>query len=628
MANLFDIGVSGLLATRRALGTISHNITNANTEGYSRQRLDVAARQPQYFGTGFFGKGVDVKGVERQVDDFLVGQVRVGSTNLARADALHQFATQLDNLVADPKAGLATALQDFNDSLQDLANDPASVPTRTALLAGADTLTSRFHSMHARIDDLYNGVNQKISGIVDEVNGLARSIADINDKIAFETGRAGGAPPNDLLDQRDKMLLDLSRYVGVNTFSQDDGSINVLIGNGQVLVHGAVAEQLGVAPNALDPLRKEITYIAGPNTVVISDAISSGELAGVVEFRENMLDGARNALGRVGAAMAQVFNAQHREGMDLDGSLGGDLFTLPAPAIAAAAGNTGSVSLAFDGTAPGGLKATDYDLTFDGTNFQLRNIAAGTTQTLSGAGPFSVDGLTLTVGSAPAAGDQWLLQPMRYVARDIAVAVSDPRDLAAAAPIRTRAQLANGSDARISAGEVLDPTNAALLTTTTLVFNNPPTTYQVNGAGPQIAYTSGANIDLNGWRVQISGTPRAGDQFVVQSNAGGVSDNRNGLLLGALASTDILDGGSATLQEGYAQLVSGIGSDTRKAEVSRTALSALLDNAEASRQSVSGVNLDQEAADLLRYQQAFQAAARVISTADTVFQALLDAVRR
>ena len=313
--------------------------------------------------------------------------------------------------------------------------------------------------------------------------------------------------------------------------------------------------------------------------------------------------------------------------MDLNAALGGDLFTVPAPSVNFLATNVGTIGVAFDPANVGGLTTSDYRLRHDGANFTLTRLSDNNIQTLLGGGPFSVDGLTITVTSAPAANDEYLIQPTKFVPRTLQLTTTDPAELALALPIRTQSEIANLSEASISAGEILDVTNPALLNTTQIVFNDPPTTYQINGAGPILPFTSGVDIDVNGWRVQISGAPIAGDVFTVESNAGGIGDNGNGLLLSQLQFASILEGATASFQETYGILVGEVGSTLQQARVSRDALNSLAENAQAVRDELSGVNLDEEAADLLRYQQAYQAAAQVIRAADEVFQALIAAAR-
>ncbi|MEZ5444424.1 MAG: flagellar hook-associated protein FlgK [Gammaproteobacteria bacterium] len=627
MADILNIGVSALLSTQRALSTIGHNISNANTPGYSRQRVELAARAPQVSGNVYFGKGVGISDVSRAADAFLNRQVQLSSTSYQQASSFYDLATQLNNMLADSNSGLSTAMTGLFSSIEQLANQPTSIPSRQALLGSAGTLVSRMHDQIARLDDINSAINTKLADQVRQVNELAASIADLNKSIVLANGRTGSDSANDLLDRRDQLVLELSEITGVSTFIQDDGAMNVMVGDGLMLVTGSTTAALTTQPNSLDASRLEVGYLVGGVTSVVSSQMSSGQMGGTLAFREDLLEPTRNALGRLSAALAMTFNAQHQEGVDMNGAMGGDFFSIPSPSFNAASGNTGTITLAFDSANVGDLTISDYDFTFDGTDWQLYRYSDGTTQTLSGAGPFSVDGLTITVGTAPAAGDTYRLQPTRYIARDIGVAITDAREVAAASPVRAGASLSNLGNVNVTAPEILDASDANLTTTVTLVFDDPPTSYRVNGAGASIAYTAGANIDINGWRIQLSGTPAAGDQVVIEANTGGVGDNRNLLALAELAQIGMLEGGTATYGDAYGAMVGNVGTVTRQHEVSSTALKTLLENAVSSQQALSGVNLDEEAANLLKFQQAYQAAAQVIATGNTVFDELLNAVR-
>jgi len=627
MSSFLDIGVSGLLASQRALGTVGHNIANASTEGFSRQRVDLAARQPQAAGDVFFGRGTAIEGVERQVDAFLQDRLVVATSNLRAAESRLALTGQVNNLLGDAETGLSTAMQGFFDGVQSVADDPASVPARQVLLSEAGSLAAQFQATDARLREINAGVNGRLAQLVEDINGLSSEVASLNQEIVRALGRAQGGSPNDLLDRRDKLLQDLAGLAEVRFVSQDDGAVNVMLGKGQVLVAGASAERLALRDNPLDAGRQEIAYAAAGNSIVSGD-IGRGELGGVLAFRDEVLEPARSAVGRLAVGLAEAFNAQHREGMDLDGELGGDFFAQGDPAVNAAPGNAGSIDLAL---APGGaadLAASTYELRHDGSAFQLRRTSDGSEQTLSGAGPFTVDGMTITVTSPPAAGDRYLLAPTRDAARDLRLAVTDSGDIAAAAPTRTAAAAANRGDARISAGEIVDAGDPGLLGGASIVFADPPSGYRIDGTGPLQPYTSGAPIDVNGTRVRVSGQPQAGDTFTVEANTGGSSDNRNALLLAGLQAQGVLEGGRASLAEANAELVTAVGASTRRSQSEASALGTVQAQAVAARDSVSGVNLDEEAANLMRFQQSYQAAAEVIRTAQTTFDALLGAVRR
>jgi len=626
MANVFNIGISALLTAQRQLSTVSHNIANVNTDGYSRQRTELTQLPAQTLGNLSLGSGVRASEINRIADQFLIGQLRSATTSEAKASTYVNFATQIDDLVGAGR--FTSSLEGFFAALQDANGNPASISAREVLLNSAQSIATQFSDLEQRLSASARDINGGIEAAVASINGLSNSIADINGDIVLALGRSKGEPPNDLLDQRDRLVAELSRLVGVDTLEQEDGMLNVFIGSGQLIVAGSMDLPLVTMPNPLDGTRLEIAATAGGTTSVVSQLITNGELGAALEFRDDLLEPARNAVGRLAAALAISFNEQHREGFDLDDNFGADVFSIGGPQANADPTNTGAVTVALDTTDVASLTTADYRLSHDGSDFTLLNLLDGTTQTLTGAGPFNVDGMTITITAAPAAGDVYLLQPTKSVARNMSVTISSARDLALARPNRTSANLTNIGDAAISAPTVLNVTDPGLLVSTQLVFNDPPTTFQVGGAGPLIPYTSGSDIDMNGWRVQISGTPEPGDTFSIGANVGGAGDNGNGLVLGDLQLAKIIDGFSASYQDAYSQLVGTVGSKTQQMQLSRDALQVLQDNAQASRDSLSAVNLDEEAAQLLRFQQAYSAAAQMISVANETFDSLLAAVRR
>ncbi len=620
-----DIGLSGLRVAQYGLATTSHNISNVNTEGYSRQRITMETRPGQNFGFGFVGKGVNPQGVQRIADDFLVSQLRNAVGGEANAAVLGDLLEQIDNQLA---SGLLPAsVQDLFDAMGDANDDPALIATREVLLERAQAMLDRLSDQERQMNDMSRMVNARIGTTVNEINALSEAIARVNADIARSASSAFNAQPNDLFDQRDQLLSELSELTAVQLQYRDDNMVNVVIGNGQLMVVGDQASTLGTAPNALDVSRTEVVYRSGSTTTQVTQAMSGGELGALLDFRDDVLDPARSAIGRLGISVAVSLNEQQVQGMDLNGQLGEDFFVLPEATFGGPATNTGVINVAFDTANVGALTTSDYRLTSDSVNLSLQRLSDGQVTTLSGAGPFNVDGLIIDITAAPAAGDEWLLQPTKFAPRGLALALTDPRTVALASPVQSTAGIGNVSDAVIGRASVLDRDNAALLTTVDLVFNDPPTTFQLNGAGALIPYSSGADIDLNGWRVQITGTPAAGDTFTVSSNVGGVGDNGNGLLMAGLAQASVMIGGTATFGEAYGELIGDIGSRTQQNRISRDALGALRESAQARREALSGVNLDEEAANLLRYQQAYQAAAQVISVASTTFEALIGAVR-
>ena len=545
--SILSIGQSALAAAQVGLSTTGHNIANAATPGFNRQVVVQGAAQPQDYGFGFMGQGTEISTVKRIYSEFLGSQVRTAQTTKSGLDSYYAQIKQIDNMLADPASGLSPALQDFFSGMQEMSSNPSSIPARQAALSSAESLASSFQSMAGRLDEIEQGVNSQITSSVSVINSYAKQIAQLNDAIGRAQG-ATGQPANDLLDQRDQLILDLNKEIRATVVKQGDGGYNVFIGNGQPLVVGVNAFSLTTATSPTDPERIEVAYQTANGPVIIGkSSLGGGKLGGVLEFRSQTLEPAQQSLDDLAIGLATTFNAQHRLGQDLDGNLGGDFFVVPT----AEAGASG-----------------------------------------------------------------------------FAVAIADPRQIAAAAPILAEAASTNSGTGAISPGSVNTPPppDANLQEPVTITFTS-ATTFDVTGTGTGnptgLTYTPGGTITHNGWSITIGGAPASGDTFSVGPNTGGVGDNRNALLLGALQTANTLNGGTTTYQGAYSQIVSEIGNKTRELEVTSSAAGRLLSEANLSLQSESGVNLDEEATNLLRYQQAYQAAGKVMQIASEMFDVLL-----
>jgi flagellar hook-associated protein 1 FlgK len=629
--NFLSTGISGLLAFQRALDTTSHNIANVGTEGYSRQRTEFLTRPATLTGNGYVGNGVEIATTRRIYDDLLAGQVRTSSSTFSSMDTFATYVNRVNNLFSDTTTGLSATLQKFVNALQDVTNNPSSIASRQVLLSEAGGLTDRLKSYDAQLATFDQQVESQLKSEATEISTLASSIAQLNQEITNSQARFG-QPANDLLDQRDHLIDQLSTHIDVSTVAQGDGSVNVFIGTGQALVVGATASKVTTVADAYDATRHGIGIIQpGGNTVNVTGSMSGGTLGGLLDFRSHVLDPARNALGRISVALADVMNEQHREGIDLNGALGGDFFGIGAPTVLGNTANTGGATVTASIADAGALTEANYYLEKTATGWSLKRDDTGASITLSGTGtaadPFTADGLSIVIGGTAAnTGDRFLIQPTRSATAGLAVLVTDPGKIAAAAPIRTEAAAANTGSGKISAGTVVDASDPALRSTVTIQFTD-ATHYTVNGAG-SFTYTSGSPITINGWEVEISGAPAAGDAFTIKDNSGGTGDNRNAQALVDSLNAKVLDSGTTSINDATTRLIGGIGVTARQAQASRDAQSVIKQEAVDARDSVSGVNLDEEAANMLRYQQAYQAAAQIISVANTLFDSLLAATRR
>lgn len=654
-SNLLNIGSSGLQSFQRSLTTIGHNIANVNTEGYSKQNVNLTAREPQLNGFGFSGTGVKTTSITRSYDAFIENNLRNSTSSAKEFEVFHSLATLIDNVLADPDAGMSTSMQSFFDSVQDVADTPSAIAPRDVLLEEGKHLAGQFNELASWLNGIRGQVNGDVRASVSEINQLSRSIADLNESIVVEQGRSNNQPVNDLLDQRDNLIRELSEHVSITTAQQEDGAINVLAGIGQVLVVGNRASTLDVYNEGNDPNQLGIALKGNAGVFVpITEQLSGGRLTGLLSFRDRMLDPASNSLGLVAIGLSHFMNEQQTQGMDLDSTLGAEFFNEPqSPQALTLSGTPGNVSVAFDDISQ--LTTSDYKLRFNGATWQLTESETNQAITMTGTGtaidPFIAEGMRFEINAAATSGDSYLIRPTREGATDIKMTLNNNRQIAAAAPIRSSAAINNTGTGEISAGSVTDINNSVFqsppgqLTPPLLVRFTSPTSYDIydntNPLSPTalesgIAYDPATGGEVfptpgsldHGYRLQLKGAPVVGDEFSTEYNSGGVGDNRNALLLANLANNKVMGNGSTSINDSYISLVSNVGSGTKQAGLSAVAQKGVLDSAAASRESVSGVNLDEEAANLIRFQQAYQAAAQVISVANTLFDTILNAVRR
>ena len=647
--NLLNIGKSGLFAAQAGLSTTGHNIANANVAGYSRQVTVQAAGQGQDTGNGFVGSGTDVAGIKRYSDTFLNSQVRNAQSTKSSLDSFYTQISQVDNLLADTTSGLSPALQDFFKGVQDVSSNPSSVASRQAMLSSAESLSARFQGLDGRLEEIREGVNTQVTTSVTLINSYAQQIAALNDQIgAF--GNDPSRQPNDLMDTRDQLVVDLNKQVKATVVAGENNSVTVSIGNGQPLVVGKKSFELATMASQTDLSRLQVGYVTGGKvTALAENALSGGELGGLMDFRANSLDRAQNSLGRIAIGLAATFNAQHRLGQDDAGNLGGDFFTQAPAEVLKNQGNSpaSTTKVAATVSDPSQLTQSDYNVSYNGADYIVTRLSDNKKTTIS---PFPqtvaqpIDGIDFQVSGAASKGDSFLVRPTINGAAQFAVALQDRSKIAAGAPVATSAPLSNTGSGKISEGSIdkayLAPGNKLTGPVTltyasagatlsgfpagqdvTMTVNGVPTKYTAPAGA--VPYNAGASYSFGGISVTMSGQPGNNDTFAIAPNGGGVGDNRNARLLGNLQAKNILDGGSATFQSAYAEMVSFVGNKTREAQVNGAASDALLAQASAAQQNLSGVNLDEEASNLLKYQQAYQAAGKVMQIASSLFDTLL-----
>jgi flagellar hook-associated protein 1 FlgK len=628
VSDVFGIDVSALQAFQQAIAVTSNNVANASTPGYDKESIQLNTAAPQTTGGVPIGAGVVVSGVSRSYDQAATNQLYTSQSSLGQLTALQNYTGQIDNLFGTTAAGLSTALQTYYSGWSAVANNPASTAARQALLGNAQSLAANIQTTSTELGNLSSDVNTRISADVQQINSLGAAIATLNQQIVTGTAAAGGQPPNELLDQRDQLVSNLSKLVGVTTTTESNGGLNVFIGNGQPLVLQGATTTLTTVANQFNASQLEVsTSTAGGNS--ISGAITSGDLGGLLAARSQVINPALNQLGLIAAAVTHSANTQQASGLDLSGQFGANLFSAGAPVATGSSKNTDNTTASVSIANVGALTGNSYLLAYNAGAYTLTNTATGANVPLSGAGtagnPLTADGLSIVVSATPAAGDQFLVQPTAQAAASLSVVLTSPSGIAAAGAVQTSAANANSGTATIGPATVTNPANPNLLNTTTIQFLT-PTTYSVNGAG-SFAYTSGGSISLNGWQTKISGTPAAGDLFTVKSNAGGTGDNTNALANANQQTQGILANGATSISGAVGALITGIGSQAQQVNTAQTAQTAVNTQVQTAVQSISGVNLDEEAANLLRWQQAYQASAQALTIANSLFTSLLNSVK-
>ena len=653
-ASTLSIAITGLNAAQAGLLTTSHNIANSKTDGYSRQIVQQTTQNPIYTGGGFIGQGTRVLTVQRQYSAFLGQQLTASQASTSRLESYQTQLDQIDNMLADKTVGLSPAMKGFFDSVNEVAANPSSIPARQSLLSGAQSLVSRFQDLSDRLREIGSGVNKQIASEVSNINSMAREIAELNQRIIVAEAAGGQTQPsNDLRDQRDQLMLELNQHINATAMEQKDGSYSVFFGNGQPLVVGRSAYSLVTAPADDDPARTQVGMTApgGSVTMLPDSFIKGGALGGLLSFRTDSLDSAQNQLGLMALGIASAFNDQHKLGQDLSGAMGGDFFNLPNLTVVPNANNapasTGVVSATIADVSA--MLPSDYSLEYGAGGYTLRRLSDNTTlfSNVATLPTTAVDGMTIAIAGTPTVGDSFRLQPTRYAARDISVAITDARDIAAASPITTKAATANNGTAVISPGSVLEPLTSVPSytlnydlatnqlqgfpngTVIDVTVNGTTTSYTIGGAVTGIPYTNGMSVEIdtggttaNDIQFGFTGTPQQGDTFTIGQSAANSNDNRNALALAKVQTDKVLLGGTASIESAYAQMVSQVGNQAREIDVNFTSQSSLLEQAQLSVQSLSGVNLDEEAANLLRYQQAYQASAKIIDISGRLFDLL------
>lgn len=607
--------------------TTSHNISNAGREDYSRQRLELSSADPLQMGRLTLGRGVSVDGVTRQVDNIVLQQLRESEANLAAYEISETTLNEIQSVIANEKSGMQPMVEGFYAAAADLSTDPSSSTKRTVLIEAGNSLAARANSIADKLDSTRNSVTQQASALAGETNNGLASLEKINQLL---DQKQGGVIPPDILDQRDQILKELNQNLGLNAHENARGQITLYTDKGNVLLSPDSRQQLSVERNPLSNALQLNMRDSNGQVTDISDSVDKGRLGALVDLGNSVIKEVENGLGRSLYALADSVNQLQKDGVKPDGALGGNFFNLAAPKSVASAANTGTATVAIEIADLSKVSTQNYKLTRNAADW---TVTRDDGSSVTGAGPvLSFDGMNITTGGAAASGDEFYIRPVGDVSKDLSVAIKYPEEIAASGALRSELDPDNAGTGRMTDVKVDDNSNLNLLNNVALQFNDPPSTYDIvnKDTGAVIsagqAYTAGTDISLNGWTTSILGQPQAGDRFFVENNANGQGDNAVALGISQLELKKPLNDGNSSVLQSLNDMGGSLASRAQTANLNRVAEQGVRDYLYQRQQSVSGVNLDEEAANMVRLQQAYQASAQIIRTSQEIFNALMQAM--
>lgn len=665
--SLLNIASAGVRSSSELLQTTSKNITNVNTEGYVRERTEFTTMVDNQVGRGE---------TYRLLNEFAQSQLNRDTSNKSFFDQFVTEANRVDTIFSEESNNLSTGINSLFNNVQEALNQPSSTVARSLVMTDAQSLVDQMDRLSGIVLEQQGIVNEQLEIFSEEANSLIQNINTLNQEIAVVNGTNNASDASSIYNQRDLAIRELSEFVDIETLDGPNGEKLVFMGSGESLVMENGTFNLFSLSGDPDPNFKELTLdVNGGKAVPLEiDATKlKGKIGGLLAFRDDILVPAQNQIGQMGLAIADAFNEQNKLGMDANGELGGDIFNIPTVGAYAYQANTGGASLTATLEAGKGseLPASDFIVTYTANANEVsiqpidnkgEPIGSASLATIPPSGVIDSDditsgesfGLQIDVAGTGNTGDQFQIKLNSEAATSISLATSRGEDLALASPIRTANSIDNVGTATISAGEVTSVTSGGFNTTPglangdiTLVKTGTANEYQITDANGTTTFTitppaegvlaqAGAPYSNYGFDFDIEGTPATGDTFTLEFNEGGFDDNRNGLKLadlqnGELVRKNVVTTATAdnheTFNQAYSGLVSDIGVVTGQAITSASAFDALAEQSEAWYESLSGVNLDEEAANLLRFQQSYSASAQVLAAAQEIFDTLLSAAR-
>jgi len=651
---LLSLGVRAMFANQAALQTIGQNIANANVAGYSRQEVVLTTPEGQFTGAGYFGKGVNVQTVTRSHNEFLTREAAAAKSQSFMDNTMQAQLAQLENVFPTGSEGIGQASNDFLNALVDVASRPADPSARQVVLGKAQELAARFQSAGQQLANLQAGAVSDMKADVKVVNELAKQIAAANDQIARANGSSHS--PNDLLDKRDQLVSQLSQYVQVSTVASSDGTVGVFIGGGQRLVLGNQSQELQVTADPYDNARGQLSITEANGTRVLDDStLTGGSLTALLRYQNTHLQDARNLLGQMATAMASRVNEQQSLGVDLKSAAGGPLFSIADPTVMPASTNTGDAKLSATVTDGSLVPALSFVITPDPTgtpdSYQVAVRPDGAATTMNKDQIEKAYGISLSMTGTMQQGDRFLLEPVAGASTSFKRALDDPSGLAAAAPVVGTTDVNNKGTATVDSLYAVNGKFDKSLQPATVQFGTVNADQSINytitlsdntsysgtwKAGQAIGNNPAGGVDL-GFELRMNGVPREGDKINLQPSDAVVATNngnakaflslQNETFVGKQLQADGTMSRGQSMTEAYASAIADVGSRVQGAEYLASVSTTVASQAEATRSGQAGVNLDEEAARLMQFQQGYQAAAKVLQTAQNIFDQLLSIVQ-
>ena len=661
--SLYQTGVSGLLAAQQQLATTGHNIANVNTEGYNRQRAEQNASLGLNNGSNYIGAGTYIQDITRLYDQFSHKEQLLTQSSLGNADSLQARLTQLDQVMSTSGNAVVGSLDKFYQALNGVADNPNDTGLRSIVINQANILSNDFNELTNNFDNMTNAVNGEIEQVANRISEISVELAKLNETIMYSQNPSQGGQPNDLLDKRDQLIGELSQFTRVTTIQDANNVMTVMIGQGTTLVAGITPMTLRVTAGDPDAQKTQLSLVSNNSSVAIKASTLGGALGASFEFRDEHLTQTRTEIDRLAMAISFTLNDSQASGLDFNGLQGANIFTdintteLQQGRVLVPASNTGTTQAQVTINDVSLLPTDEFEVRFDGTDFTLYNLTSGASENLGapGAGvpagthtPTSPDyGFSFVETGVPVAGDTFTIIPTKDSAALMKTTLTDGNAIAASTAIAVTPSSNNVSEGKVEITNVINPVAAQGYNVTVDVYESAPGTFSYRvydtatpPPAPTIAagtYAPGASVLIDipagtpDFQIEISGDlvgsgTNARETFTL-GDAFGVGNGNNAVVMAKTQEVGVTNGGRETFSKSLAVSTSVVGAKASNADLTADTAQALFTQAYNRNQATSGVNLDEEAANLMKFQQAYQAASQIISTANTLFDTILAAVR-